>query len=306
MTAMYRLFGLNVRSEIDLPELTPCAIEAEPEVTIRLSDIGADVSAPGLHAVDGDLVFVAEDVARYRIAAGRTIVVERLPNSPARNVRLFLLGSAFGALLHQRGLLPLHANAVEIGGKAVAFMGESGAGKSTLAAWFHDNGYPVLADDVCVIGFDQKGAPRAYPGLPRLRLWLDALESSGRSVQGLSRSFEDSSSRVDKYDVPIAAGSSAPSDLPLRALYVLEQGDEFLIEQLTGVAAADAIIANTYRGAFLAAAGTQRQHWESAVELARTIPVYRLRRSKRFDRIDEECSGLLHHMAAGNSGGDAR
>ncbi len=130
MTAMYRLFGLNVRSEIDLPELTPCAIEAEPEVTIRLSDIGADVSAPGLHAVDGDLVFVAEDVARYRIAAGRTIVVERLPNSPARNVRLFLLGSAFGALLHQRGLLPLHANAVEIGGKAVAFMGESGAGKS--------------------------------------------------------------------------------------------------------------------------------------------------------------------------------
>ena len=42
------------------------------------------------------------------------------PGASSRNVRVFLLGSAFGALLHQRGLLPLHANAVEVDGRAVA------------------------------------------------------------------------------------------------------------------------------------------------------------------------------------------
>ena len=82
------------------------------------------------------------------------IVAEPRQGVPDSNVRLFLLGSAMGALLHQRGLLPLHTNAVEVGGRAFAFMGKSGAGKSTLAAWFHDRGFRIVADDVCVVGFD--------------------------------------------------------------------------------------------------------------------------------------------------------
>ena len=68
-----------------------------------------------------------------------------------------------GAALHQRGILPLHANAVEIDHRAVAFMGASGAGKSTLAAWFHDQGYPILADDVCVIRADDGAARSPIP-----------------------------------------------------------------------------------------------------------------------------------------------
>ena len=46
-------------------------------------------------------------VGRYRIEAGNRITVESEPGVPERNVRLFLLGSAFGVLLHQRGLLPV-------------------------------------------------------------------------------------------------------------------------------------------------------------------------------------------------------
>ena len=88
---------------------------------------------------------------------GNQIVIDAAPDATDRNVRLFLLGSALGALLHQRGLLPLHANAIDLGGGAVAFSGHSGAGKSTIAAWFHDRGHRILADDVCVVGFDQSG-----------------------------------------------------------------------------------------------------------------------------------------------------
>ena len=127
---------------------------------------------------------------------------------PERNVRLFLLGSAFGVLLHQRGLLPLHANAIEIDGRAVAFMGPSGAGKSTLAAWFHDRAFRVIADNVCAISRNSEGRRQAAPGLPRLRLWAEALELMGRSSHALNRSFVDDDD--EKFDVPMDPASRSP------------------------------------------------------------------------------------------------
>ena len=182
----YSLFGLSVRSEIPLPELFPAEIECEPDVAIRVGTINSDERAPGLHELGDGLLFVATDAGRYRIAGGREIIIEPNAGAPDRNVRLFLLGSAFGALLHQRGLLPLHANAVEIDGKAVAFMGPSGAGKSTLAAWFHDRGHRVIADDVCVVGLDTDGRPYAAPGLPRTPALARSTRAHGSGNEPIS------------------------------------------------------------------------------------------------------------------------
>jgi hypothetical protein len=298
----FSLFGLKVRSALEIPELPPAHWTGEPDVTIHLEPASESISEHGL-AADGDTMTISiSDVARFRVSCGGQIAIVPDRATDPRNIRLFLLGSAFGALLHQRALLPLHANAVAIGGKAFAFMGQSGAGKSTLAAWFHDRGYPILADDVCVVGFDGEGLPRAYPGLPRLRLWLDALESTGRSADGLSRSYAGPASDIDKFDLPVASESMVESDLPLAGLYVLDRGEQFAIEPLGGMAAADAIIANTYRGAYVAAAKTQQQHWQSAVKLARMTPVFLVRRPWNLARLDQDCAAILHH--AGKSTAD--
>src|SRR5258708_9269606 len=95
-----------------------------------------------------------------------------------------------GAIFHQRGLLPLHANAIEVGGQAVAFVGPSGAGKSTLAAYFRDRGYRVLCDDVCVVSFGSDGEPLAWPGIPRIKLSGRALAALVRRVCDLERVFD--------------------------------------------------------------------------------------------------------------------
>ena len=296
MTRDYCLFGLRVRSELALPELFPGNRTGSPDVTITLGRIEGGSRDAGLHIVDGAVMFVAPDAGRYRIANGTDILVEPKEGVPDRNVRLYLLGSAFGALLHQRGLLPLHANAVEIGGRAFAFMAAQGEGKSTLAAWFHDQGHALVADDVCVVRFD-KGSPMVLPGLPRLRLWEDAIGHLGRDLAGLERSYVGDQ-EWNKYDLAVARERASSSDLPLGAVYLIERGDDLAVLQLEGVTAAKALFDHTYRGGYLDAANGQKRHWQSIVDLVRAAPVFRLTRKRGFDLFDRQAGAVRDHAAS--------
>src|SRR5690348_3210972 len=288
------VFGLVIRSDLPLPELFPHDSNSPADVEITARTVPEAGGAPEGLSVAGDaLILVVPGVAKYRIANGRFIAVEAEPGVPDRNVRLYMLGSALGALLHQRGLLPLHANAIDVDGRAVAFMGRSGAGKSTLAALFHDAGYRVISDDVCVVGFDEWQQPYAAPGLPRLRLWAEALALMGRGTAGFARSYigeED-----EKYDVPIDPELAARSHVPLAAIYLLDEGPEFSIVPMRGIEAADAVFANTYRGEYVAKTSGQTQHWESAIRLVRRTPVFRAIRQWDTRALEEQCSRLLHH-----------
>jgi hypothetical protein len=296
--ATYRLFGLDLRSEIDLAGLAPATESDAPDVEIGFGPIAAGEDPPGYSATpEGTLLCVAK-VGRYLISEGRRILIDPAPGASERNLRLFLLGSAIGALLHQRGLLPLHANAIDLGGRAVAFSGHSGAGKSTIAAWFHDRSYPILADDVCVIGFDGAGRALAFPGIPRLRLWREALEATGRDAGAYDRSFDDS----EKYDVPTSGGAT-PEPLPLAAIYLLrkaedEAGGEAAIDRLTGVDSVEALISNTYRGGYLRTIGRTGQHLAACLAVVRAVPVFRAQRLWGFEKFEDQARRLHDHACA--------
>ena len=292
----YSVFGLRLRSTLELPELFAAVGDGEPDVSIENGSIDAAVSEPGLVATGEGLLLTVAEVGRFLISEGQSIRVEPLAGVDPRNVRLFLLGSALGALLHQRGLLPLHANAVEVEGRAFAFMGPSGAGKSTLATWFHDRGDRVLADDVCVVRFAEGGEPMACPGLPRLRLWLDMIQLTGRIPDGLRRSYAGGAERLDKFDVPVDRASMIHDNVPIGALYFLGEAAEFAIVEMTGVDAAEAIFENTYRGAYIAAASAHRNHWQSAIALARTTPVFRVDRTLDLANFEAECGAVRAHL----------
>lgn len=302
MTKGYDLFGLRLSSEIDLPELFPASGGADADVHIRPGFVElVEGDQPGLNVRQDCAVLNIPAVGRYRVTRGREIVFERAPSSSERNLRLYLLGSAFAAILHQRGLLPLHANAIEVDGGAVAFMGHSGAGKSTMAAWFLDRGARVLADDVCVVTPDGSGGMLAQPGIPRLRLWREALEVSGRTAADYDHAFDD----MDKYNVPTPR-QEVEGPLPLRRVYLLEKGDEQggpLIRRLFGVEAVDALIANTYRGAYLPRMGQTKQHFLACLELVKSVPVFAARRSWGFDRYDEQAQAIADHARGGDSPG---
>jgi hypothetical protein len=251
---VYRAYGLCIHSGLDCPEFSADPQgSGEPDVTIRLLPPAADAIktlANGHYEVGpGFFRLAVPGVAQYRVEEGRRIFIQPLPGVPLGQVRLFLLGSALGALLYQRGLFPLHGSAVETPWGAMIFVGAQGAGKSTLAAQFLRQGYRLLSDDVCAVSGTGEGL-RILPALAHFRLCTDAFERLGMPVGGR---FD-----VDKFVVPMGEGY-CPNPVPLRAIHILgdQESDPPRFEVLRGLSKVQRLLENIYRPHFLKGQSTQ-------------------------------------------------
>jgi hypothetical protein len=289
----YFAFGLTIASEFPLPELVALHVPpvGEPDVLFHHAAL-PQVPSGMTVGEDGEVNLSIDKVGRYRIRGGREIAVCPLGGAPERDVRLFLLGSAFGALCHQRGLMPLHANAVVFNGRAFAFAGPSGIGKSTLAAYFRSRGLDVLCDDVCVVSFDAQGRPLAWPGLPRLKLWEEAAQAFGYDSAELERAVEG----LEKYHVPLT-GTALKGSYPLAALYVLDDAaQDGVIAKLAGPLAVSAVLTNVYRGNYLQAMGLARGNFERAVRLCHHADIFAASRRRGYDVFAQEAAKFEHHI----------
>lgn len=292
----YALCGLKVVSELPLPDLLPWTGDGRaPDVEIRLGEVterleNAAYDVPPFQAAtDGVCRVSVAGVATYEIVRGRRITVQPHSGAAHTDIRVFLLGTAFGLLFHQRGLLPLHAGCVAIGGRAVAFSGRSGEGKSTLAAAFLRHGYPVLADDVTVVDTDAPDGPLVLPSIPRIKLRRDAISALGLTVTS------PPPGRVEPEKHHMAVNDSLrTSALPLAALYHLTTADDAAptgIERLRGVEAIDALVGAVYRRAPAQHMGLQASVLAAVMRVA-TLPSFRLSRIRNLDALGETVATL--------------
>lgn len=295
----YRLFGLEVLSELALPELDPAQSKeaVTPDVVIRVGAVpkrlGGAVQIDAAVAANSDRFLLDYPPIRFLVTGGKEIIVDRGPGASERNTRAYLLGSAFGAICHQRGLIPLHANAVVMDGRAIAFAGPSGAGKSTLAAVFHDRGRQLLSDDVCVVKFDSEKRPLAWPGVPRIKLWPDASAATGRSGAGLEPVFDGEA----KFQLRLDQRQVGPA--PLAHVYLLtRRGADHptAVKLLKGVAAFEAVSANIYRREFAGAAGIQRRLFENLIRLLSSVKIFEISRSGDLRSLAGEVEALEAHI----------
>ena len=251
---MYPAFGLIVNSEIECCELLPC-IGSAHDVSVRNGivpeNLGNDhdfslVEGVLYQASHDQFLLKLEGIANYLVRNGNEIIVEAGPESDMDIVRLFLFGSAFGALLFQRGVLPLHGSAVTTPKGAVLFVGPSGHGKSTLAGAFHKRGYSVLSDDVCAIT-STDGVPMVLPAYPRLLLWADAVGH----LAGENANLSPALARQEKYQFPVYQNFASDA-VPIRAVYVLHptSGQTITLTQLTGFDKIGTLTENTYACSF--------------------------------------------------------
>jgi hypothetical protein len=294
----YTIFGLTVDSQLECPELMPGLADAAPDFRIVQDDFpeqleGATQRTRYSQYAPGTYQLQIDQVARYRVEGGRVIRVNPDPRAAEGDVRLWLLGTCLGALIYQRGLLPLHVSAVAVDGQAFAFCGESGAGKSTLAAALHRQGFPLLTDDV---GLAVPGAAGVllHPGMPRIKLWRDTLqEFELADTPGLIRDL----TRTDKFHVPVHQGFQ-PSALPLAGIYVLQRApdDQIRIERVSGHKAIGFIRENSYRPWFPIMLGGAEEHLHSCAQVNVSAGVYVFERPWNLARLEPALAVLIGHM----------
>lgn len=292
----YIYAGLRVISELPLPEWAAFEQPAQPgdaDVLIRLGGASSAFSAQAETTAAASIAadeyrFYVPQAGSYRVHHGREIVVTPAPGAGAPEVRLFLLGSAWGALCYQRGLLALHASVIQVRERALAFCGATGSGKSSVAAWLVARGHALIGDDLCHFDIIEDKVC-AYPSAPRLKLWRDALQALGQSDAGLERVHF----RAAKFHVPGPAGFQPTGPLALRAICLLEWGPPGLV-RLTGMAALRCLVAAaTYRGELLEPMGQVAAHWQRCAELAKRAPVWVFSRPRDWSAMDVAMKRLI-------------
>ena len=268
----YRVGGLVVHSELDLHSAIPSSQpEAGPDVVVRYGDVphelarAAEIGPNWLIAANRAVIRVPS-VVQFLITGGREIAVALEPGVPPDEAIIFLLGTAFGVIQHQRQRMLLHASAVAVGDKAVLFAGPSGAGKSTLAASLNQLGYPFVSDDVCGVEF-HSGAPVVLPDGGMLKLWSDIIarfgipERRGRAIR----------QHLEKYYVEPQI-TAIDRDLVIAAVYVLRQvGPHAPAPGVTRLGRADASVLlrrNAYRPTLIRETAREAAYfgWSSALQ----------------------------------------
>jgi hypothetical protein len=277
---MFKAFGLSINSDIPLPELAQIEMsDGHCQVRIKLNRNLKNIynGKPYEFVIeDKTVTFMIPEIGVFQVKGGEEIIVSPFDHANRDIIRLYTLGSCFGALLLQRGIYPLHGSAIAIDGKAYAIVGESGAGKSTLASAFMEKGYSLLSDDVIAITLSKGDRrPIVIPSYPQQKLWQQSLDAFGFSNQKLRPIY----GREDKFCIPVTEKYYS-SPLPLAGIFELSKTDDDAVSMkpITGLEQIQRLFLHTYRQFLVSKMKLEEWHFNQSVLLTERLPFYHIKR----------------------------
>ena len=251
----YLAFGLLIDSPIPLPEASPAGRDTPADVTVTLGEPGGGLpddssfikarekrtwwfGMPGATC----MIFNCPS-GLYVIKNGNEIFISLYPDADMELAKIYLLGSAMGAIQVQRGRIPVHGGVVSTPRGAMIITGGQGVGKSTMTSAFVHNGYSYLSDDVSSVSIEN-GHARVFPAYPQRKLIRDACAPLGYVPDDLILVDE----KRDKFAVRDRDNwQSEPADLwAIIELYPVE-GGRVTVSPVTGHKKLAGVTRNLYR-----------------------------------------------------------
>lgn len=190
------------------------------------------------------------------------------PSVPDTLIVREILDAVLPEYLSITGRTVLHCSVVDKGGDAVLFTGISGSGKSTTALALEKRGWVARADDFAIISSDLE--VETFGGPLRIRddvyraLQPVAGDELARGKSIVERPWRSITSNIG-------------------AVAILEQGDEVVIEEISGAEAFDQLI----RGCFRQSQDEEllKEQIDVVAELVDQRPVVRLVVPRRLDDL---------------------
>lgn len=218
-------------------------------------------------------VFRLEGVGEFHLCRQESrICCTLLPGTPMETVRYWLMHYILPVyLLLDSRFDFLHGSAIDVNGKAVAFLADAMGGKSTLADFFVKRGHALLTDDhlgiLLELGF------LAVPSVPFVRPY---------------RQFEDLGNPVEHF---------ASQPLPLRAMYLLELGDwPMQVMPLAALPAAAELARNRRLIVSNKFSELAKTRFSRLAALTNSVPIARLRVPRDLSRLPEVYETVSAHL----------
>jgi len=327
----YKFFGLVFRSNLSLRGIPiekntaekwdvalhlGVSLDAESKntpVSEELMYVSSETNEKGAPALQiwkiksGALVRMAfEDGTQFWLDHLRENIWASWPDHlPLENTTSYLLGPVLGLMLRLRGVICLHASAVAIDGRSVAFVGSAGAGKSTTAAAFSKLGYAVLSDDIVALE-ERDDAFFVVAGHPQVCLWPESAKMLYGSSEALPRvNPEWEKRRLGLGDQGTRFESRA---LPLQVIYLLGDRRPDLapsVEAMGTQAALLDLVANTYANKILDRDMRARE-FDVLGRLATAVPIRQVFPHSDPNRIRDLCQVIEADIAALKGSAQAR
>ncbi len=173
-------------------------------------------------------------------------------------------GTVVAHLLAWRGVIPMHACAVAIDGRAVLIAGTAGAGKSSLTAGVIAAGADLLSDDLSALSFDPVAAPDPVilPGRTTVR--LDPVVAAWSDGDRIDLPPEDTRGKI-----VLRPPARSPAGLPLAGVIALGMPPGAL-SPLNG---ARFLARHLFRPVWLAALPNHLERQRALLRLAAFLPV---------------------------------
>jgi len=321
----YRIYGLRIRSNQELPTLTPQElIFDQPDVDLRLDELpdwDAELIARALRRgelqdgqkapLDPESPYVwrthtqGQNFERWMLQNGMIFIISEKgdkiwarwpPEITLDLVTAYLLGPILGYVVYLRGMLCLHASSVLVGGRAIGLMGVAGAGKSTTSAAMASMGYPLISEDHLALALDG-GRWMAQPGYPIVRLWPDSAEM----LAGGPANLPELAPGFRKRYLNLAGTTMLASEAaPLADLYILlprvNADDAPRIQPLDAQQRLMAVIRNSYTTVVLNK--TQKGgEFQTLAKLAAAVPVFSVTPHSDPARLPDLCRAIAKHAA---------
>ena len=268
---IYKAFGLNWFSDcLSIPELYETK-EKKVDISIHLELSTFQPSDWFLKVKDDQIEMNIRDLANFRMEGGNKITIKSKNKNNDDALRTYLLGSVMGGILIQRGILLLHANALEKSGKVIVCAGEKGVGKSTISYILMSNGWKLLSDDLVAI--NENGI--VLPGIPRIKLFKGVIEGLNLNINKFRHLYFNE----DKYVIDKENVNPSFAFEKLSEIFFLEKNSKYksnIINKPVEVNSESekffCLSKNLFRPKMINDRKTQEKYFLKLAELAKNIP----------------------------------